>query len=441
MKYFLSVLILAVCATSGKSQSRGVSINSSGNPPDPSALLDISSTSQGVLFPRLSATERDAIDTPANSLVIFNTTTSCLEIYLGGIWQSIFCGCSGAPSTPGSITGTSGVSCGQFGVPYSVNPVAGATSYIWTVPAGASIDVRLGSPSVNINFGNNSGNVCVAAANQCGTGATTCFAVTATCYAPGSHQFSYTGSPVSWTVPGGVNSITVDARGAGGGQGAGNSGGAAGKGGRLQTILSVTPGEVLTLYIGGAGVEGLSGGAGGYNGGGAGGTGGIVNGAPNVAGGGGGATDIRQGGTALSNRIAVAPGGGGGAGGANPPSAPGGDGGGLTGLAGSNGSAFGCCSVGGGGGGATQVAGGAGGTTSAETPGNSGLSGVGGNGGGSTSYGGGGGGGGYYGGGGGAASNNNGAGGGGGGSAYSAGSGTTYTAGYQSGNGELTISW
>ncbi|MGA0825473.1 MAG: hypothetical protein ACO3PJ_08010, partial [Burkholderiaceae bacterium] len=62
--------------------------------PDNSAMLDLQSTSKGVLFPRMTTAERDAISSPVTGLMIFNTTTGCLEINLGAgtaNWQSILC--------------------------------------------------------------------------------------------------------------------------------------------------------------------------------------------------------------------------------------------------------------------------------------------------------------------------------------------------------------
>jgi len=46
-----------------------------------SARLSINSTTQGVLIPRMTTTQRDAITSPAIGLQIFNTTTSCVEYY------------------------------------------------------------------------------------------------------------------------------------------------------------------------------------------------------------------------------------------------------------------------------------------------------------------------------------------------------------------------
>jgi hypothetical protein len=77
--------------------AQGVGINPSGTPPHPSAILDLQSSQQGFLPPRLTTAERNSISSPATGLMIYNISTNCLEIYISSIWQSIFCGCSGAP--------------------------------------------------------------------------------------------------------------------------------------------------------------------------------------------------------------------------------------------------------------------------------------------------------------------------------------------------------
>ncbi|PHS09780.1 MAG: hypothetical protein COA88_04200 [Kordia sp.] len=51
--------------------------------PDASSILDINSTTKGVLMPRLTNTQRNAIATPANGLVIFNTDNNQLEYNRG----------------------------------------------------------------------------------------------------------------------------------------------------------------------------------------------------------------------------------------------------------------------------------------------------------------------------------------------------------------------
>jgi hypothetical protein len=222
--------------------------------------------------------------------------------------------------------------------------------------------------------------------------------------------FSYTEAPQQWIVPAGVTNIKVDIAGAKGGE----VSGPAGKGGRVVATMNVTPGQIFYIYVGGQGRP-----EGGWNGGAA--------GHPDYRDytftGGGGGSDIRSGGTDLTNRLMVAGGGGGGISGY-----PGGDGGGLIGADGSYANCPGCGS----GSGGSQSAGGGGGYGGGL--GYGGVPGVlsGGNRGAA-------GGGGYYGGGGGTGS-----GGGGGGSNYTDPAlcqNVQHTRGYSNGNGIVTISY
>jgi hypothetical protein len=244
-----------------------------------------------------------------------------------------------------------------------------------------------------------------------------------------SETFSYTGSEQTWTVPNGVDNVDIECWGAGGGHSGNFDGGVGGY--AKSTNISVTPGETLYIYVGGRGNNGdynYSGdGQGGWNGGGD-----SDPDASDIGGGGGGASDVRQAGNTLSDRVVIAGGGGGAAASKYfEGSFDGGDGGGSSGQDGDS------HESGSEGAGGTQSAGGSGGTDTHN--GNDGSLGVGGNGGGYNNYGGGGGGGGYYGGGGGAGSDNTGdSGGGGGGSGLG---GTLTAGGGNSGDGEVTISY
>ena len=101
--------------------------------------------------------------------------------------------------------------------------------------------------------------------------------------------FDHTGSLQQFTVPACVTSIRIDARGAQGGDG-GALGGVGGRGARMEGTFAVTAGQVLTILVGGRGLPGTDSGeqAGGSGGGGT-----FVVDAANqpliVAGGGGGA--------------------------------------------------------------------------------------------------------------------------------------------------------
>jgi hypothetical protein len=143
-----------------------------------------------------------------------------------------------------------------------------------------------------------------------------------------TNTFLFSGSATNWTVPAGVNRLVFDVRGGQGGHGGGgtNTTGWGGKGGRVQGILNVTPGQILSLRVGGQGRSRLTNAQGGWNGGGATRATSLTNQAP---GGGGGASDIRMGGTNLSDRRIVAGGGGGSGGFITSNGVSGGSGGGL----------------------------------------------------------------------------------------------------------------
>ncbi len=69
--------------------AQNIGINATGATPDTKAILDISSTTSGLLIPRMSTAERNAITTPPTGLQVYNTTTNTLDIYKGSIWDQM----------------------------------------------------------------------------------------------------------------------------------------------------------------------------------------------------------------------------------------------------------------------------------------------------------------------------------------------------------------
>lgn len=55
--------------------------------PDASASLDMVSTTRGLLPPRMTTTQRNAIASPAEGLTIYNITTHKLQVWDGSAWQ------------------------------------------------------------------------------------------------------------------------------------------------------------------------------------------------------------------------------------------------------------------------------------------------------------------------------------------------------------------
>ncbi len=64
-----------------------VSINTSANLPDPSSMLDISDTGKGLLIPRMTMAQRNAIVLPANALLVYQNDNSTGFYYNRGTPQ------------------------------------------------------------------------------------------------------------------------------------------------------------------------------------------------------------------------------------------------------------------------------------------------------------------------------------------------------------------
>ena len=90
--------------------SQGVGINNDGSTPNNSAILDVKSTTQGLLFPRMTTTEMNAIVSPVAGLQIYNTTDGCMKYYNGTAWigmKGCFeCGVSTVTDVDGNVYNT-----------------------------------------------------------------------------------------------------------------------------------------------------------------------------------------------------------------------------------------------------------------------------------------------------------------------------------------------
>lgn len=96
---FLSILITSFV------YSQGVAINSDGSSPNTSAILDVKSTTKGMLIPRMTQTERSAISSPASGLMVYQTNgTTGFYFYDGSTWVRL------ATNTETSYTAGTGIS-------------------------------------------------------------------------------------------------------------------------------------------------------------------------------------------------------------------------------------------------------------------------------------------------------------------------------------------
>ncbi|MFM7667834.1 MAG: hypothetical protein ACKO7D_06560, partial [Bacteroidota bacterium] len=95
MKNYLFSLFLFSLSFSIFSQ-QNVSISDVPATPNPTSVLDVSSTTKGMLMPRMTTTQRNAIIGPANGLLVYDTDVNCVMYYSTTLasWNSLCAGSS-----------------------------------------------------------------------------------------------------------------------------------------------------------------------------------------------------------------------------------------------------------------------------------------------------------------------------------------------------------
>src|SRR5512138_961557 len=63
-----------------------VAINSDGSMPDASSMLDIKSTTKGLLIPRMTTSQRNSITSPADGLIVYDIDLGSLCVRRSGAW-------------------------------------------------------------------------------------------------------------------------------------------------------------------------------------------------------------------------------------------------------------------------------------------------------------------------------------------------------------------
>ncbi|MEL6812671.1 MAG: hypothetical protein AAFP76_15180 [Bacteroidota bacterium] len=99
MKPFIFLLLISIFPAVAGAQV-GIGTTS----PDASSVLDITSTDKGILIPRMTTGERNAISNPANGLMIYNTDSDELQLNSNNpaapFWEALSLSPT-ATSTPG----------------------------------------------------------------------------------------------------------------------------------------------------------------------------------------------------------------------------------------------------------------------------------------------------------------------------------------------------
>jgi hypothetical protein len=92
--FALSALLITITSLTNTASAQSMGIASTSITPDASSILEMRTTSKGVLVPRMITTERDAISSPATGLMVYNTTTNKFNFYNGSAWTTMTSGSS-----------------------------------------------------------------------------------------------------------------------------------------------------------------------------------------------------------------------------------------------------------------------------------------------------------------------------------------------------------
>ncbi|PCJ89982.1 MAG: hypothetical protein COA57_00070 [Flavobacteriales bacterium] len=132
-----SVLLSATCghgqnsSTGPTTPAEGVAINAFNLDPAPSAILDVSSTTKGILIPRMSAAERLAIGNPEEGLMVYDLSAKCFYYYSVNAWISLCTSSTSGADSDWDFTSNS---------PHMFNLNTGNVG-IGTATPGAKLDV------------------------------------------------------------------------------------------------------------------------------------------------------------------------------------------------------------------------------------------------------------------------------------------------------------
>lgn len=93
MKHLILLFLIFTMGVAGFAQHNNselpTSVNTDGAAPDASAMFDVKSTAKGVLIPRMTSAQRNAISTPADGLLVFDTDRGQFWFFEGGAWKAL----------------------------------------------------------------------------------------------------------------------------------------------------------------------------------------------------------------------------------------------------------------------------------------------------------------------------------------------------------------
>ncbi len=153
-----------------KIYSQNIAINATGNLPDTSAMLDLSSTNKGFLAPRLTTAQQNAIPLPATGLLVFNTTTNTFNVNTGTtgspVWTALSFAGTGLSSMNGLTTGTQTFATGTTGTNFNI--ASSGSAHTFNIPDASATARGVVTTGTQIFAGNKTFNGTITAGSLSG---------------------------------------------------------------------------------------------------------------------------------------------------------------------------------------------------------------------------------------------------------------------------------
>ncbi len=161
-----NILLFIVCASIAFEVGAQGNIGIGTPAPSASAILDIVSTDKGLLIPRLTTAQRIAISSPANGLLVYDTTVDCFFYYNAPLtsWASL-CQAQGGslpgptgpigatgPTGPIGQTGITGLT-GTTGAMGPTGPTGGISAINWACTGGTGTTGGIGELVITSSSG------------------------------------------------------------------------------------------------------------------------------------------------------------------------------------------------------------------------------------------------------------------------------------------------
>jgi hypothetical protein len=128
-------LAIAIILFALNTNAQSVAINNDGTTAHASAILDLKSTNQGVLVPRMTASQRGLIASPATGLMVYQTDAPAgFYFYNGTAWTSL----NGTAGTNGQGVPTGGTANQVLA---KVNATDFNTQWVTPTPGNATVDL------------------------------------------------------------------------------------------------------------------------------------------------------------------------------------------------------------------------------------------------------------------------------------------------------------